>query len=276
MIKIFARTIYLSGLLLPLIWACSNEPAGDVQQGALPVGQGAAFRVVADSVSMSSPSCSEGGNRCALFSAVYPVVEPDSVSAHRQINDTLSLYVRNALSGISPSAAPSQQSLEEMGKAFLAEYDTAMADMTDFPQQWAAELSYEVMLEDSAVITFALQTYMFTGGAHPNSFATLASFDKLTGERLRLEDFVKDLIAFTDIAESGFREARELPAGVDLNAEGFFWGEGYFLPENIVLVEEGVHLHYNAYEAAPYAAGPTAYTIPFAQLSGLLKKRAKQ
>ena len=72
--------------------------------------------------------------------------------------------------------------------------------------------------------------------------------------------------------ERAFRLARELKETDDLAVAGFFESAAgrFALNENFAPTVDGLAFHYDAYEIAAYAAGPTDLLIPWEEIADLI------
>ena len=57
----------------------------------------------------------------------------------------------------------------------------------------------------------------------------------------------------------------------ELHEEGYLNWTDMYPSKNFLLSPDGIKFYYNAYEIAPYAAGPTEITIPYESLKDILK-----
>src|SRR5690606_12228705 len=113
----------------------------------------------------------------------------------------------------------------------------------------------------------------YTGGAHGLQVEHLASLDARTGRRITLADLVTDTAAVTAVAERAFREQQRIPATQSLAQAGyiFFDDERFALNDNFALCNDTLAFHYNPYEIAPYALGPTLLTLPLESIRAYLR-----
>ena len=74
------------------------------------------------------------------------------------------------------------------------------------------------------------------------------------------------------LCEKHLRISRNISTEQNLEDEGFWLEKGKLpLPENIALTSHGLRLLYNSYEIAPYAMGQSDFTIPYDELTKILK-----
>lgn len=136
---------------------------------------------------------------------------------------------------------------------------------------WELELSTEIVKHDTYV-DLGLNVWSYTGGAHGNGFYANILIDKSTGKTLQLSDFITDVDAFTQFAESYFRKQNSIQPGDDLGELGFWFQDNKFsLNENFHFSEVNMSFFYNSYEIAPYSAGQIEFHIPLGEMKDFLK-----
>lgn len=222
---------------------------------------------------MESSTCKTDSTRCAYVEITYPVAiqgNPETMSA---INDTIMKYIRQSVGIFAESPEDVPASLEDAAAGFIGEYEAFMASEPEFATGWAVETNGKILYQSPEIASIEIATYSYAGGAHPNTYVSLLNFESTTGKKLELTDLVTDIEKLKPLAESKFREARELSPTADLSEEGYFWGEGFALPANVAVTNEGLYFYYNPYEAAAYALGPTDFVISYEELKGIWKER---
>ena len=72
--------------------------------------------------------------------------------------------------------------------------------------------------------------------------------------------------------ERAFREARQLAEHSSLEEDGFtFANNAFVLNDNYGVNKDGLSFIFNSYEVAPYVMGPTEFTIPYEDISSLIR-----
>jgi|GEM_PF-1066404 len=138
---------------------------------------------------------------------------------------------------------------------------------------WEIEMNGDTIFTSPQVISYGLAQFSYLGGAHPNTFTTFYLFDSKTGEELNPLLFFDDTTQLLDKVESTFRRVENISPSANLENSGYFLENGkFFLPANFIFSEDGVLIHYNPYEIAPYVKGPISFTIPYHELKGNLKE----
>ncbi|GAB2770052.1 hypothetical protein GCM10027275_10810 [Rhabdobacter roseus] len=168
---------------------------------------------------------------------------------------------------------PNLSEMENAGQAFMASYRDFHQENPDAPGCWAVEMKGDTVATTPKLIVYSLDQYSFTGGAHPNSFLGYYLFDAQTGQHREWQTYVSDTVALYQKAEAAFRKLEEIPADANLEEQGYFLRDHvFFLPANVAFTREGVLFHYNPYEIAAYARGPISFTVPYAELEGVVKR----
>lgn len=116
-------------------------------------------------------------------------------------------------------------------------------------------------------LSYTIEGYKFSGGAHGLSWHTGLNYDIESGELLSLHDFLSD--EQTEALPAILREHLCADKGIynedpfeALTRLGYYPNE--ILPtENFRLTNDGIEFLYNPYEIGVYAVGMTAIKIPY-------------
>lgn len=249
--------------LLLLIWGftqCNNKASNAEASTAL--------RFEGRSFGKQSSTCDTDSMRCAKAEITYPEAVVGDPVVMQAVNDTIHYYVRASLA----LGEGFPETIEEGVDSFIQSYETYILEDSIYITPWEVQTNGKVLYQSPKYISIEITNYTYTGGAHPNAYVNLLTFDANTGRKLQLTDLVSDTAKLKEMVEMKFKEARELPATANLIEEGFFWDGVFMLPANIAVTNEGLYFMYNPYEAAAYAAGPTEFTISYDALKGILKE----
>lgn len=186
----------------------------------------------------------------------------DKATGNDELSKRINFKVEEAIVGTF-SDAVKKTSLEAILKDFNTEYLNFKADFPDVSEpKWELHIETEKTYQSEDVITIAISTYEFKGGAHGNDKIRFLNLDAKTGEVFTNEDIVKDISDFKSLAKTHF--AKSLNTDKDqIKIEDFFFGKPFQLPENIGFSDDGLVLLYNVYEVASYDQGYTEFVIPF-------------
>jgi hypothetical protein len=193
--------------------------------------------------------------------------------ASRAITDSLRALVVGNVSGWLDSATVAAhpgvgQNLPHAARLFAEDYRRVRADNRFVTGCWTLETQCDTVFVSANTFTARLQTYAYTGGAHPNAYVNYVGFDRRTGQALRLTDMVRDTVALLGEVERAFRKRQGLGSGQNLEAEGYFLRDGrFFLPDNVAPGRTGLICHYNPYDIAAYAEGPIELIIPYERVA---------
>ncbi len=132
------------------------------------------------------------------------------------------------------------------------------------------QVNYSVMRADKTCLSFVMNEYSNTGGAHPNAACETVTFDTATGKKLEFADIVtdeKEARAFVEQSFLQYFEANEADLGL---YEDYKEHVSEILDDDVWFFDEiGVTIIVNEYVVAPHAAGILNLTIPYAEFPQL-------
>jgi len=119
------------------------------------------------------------------------------------------------------------------------------------------------------VIERSKETY--TGGAHGSSTKLYYVLDLESQKLLKIDDFINDYQGdrVRDLIYDELRKYSGLEMGQPLS-EGIFLNDEPELTFNFFINEEGIVLHWNPYEIAPYSEGSIQIMLPWKTIRPLL------
>ncbi len=166
--------------------------------------------------------------------------------------------------------------MEDALTSFNSGYQEMKTLFADESPGWEAKIKGTIIFEDSSILTIALNSYVFTGGAHGYTSKRFLNFDKTKGTELENWELFKSTKEFKQFAEAKFREQEAIPENESINHTGLMFEEdSFYLPENIGFTKNGVQLLYNPYEVASYADGPITLTLPYKSVKPFLVSKTK-
>ena len=226
-----------------------------------------------------------GATRCDSTSntgvdvSVSYVLLKDETEGARKINDSLHLIAVSSLTNWLDSATvanspEARSNLDKAASLFAQDYEAVRKDMGSLGGCWQLETKADTVHSSVKALTVKVETYAYTGGAHPNSSLSFYTFDRKTGRMLTLNDMVEDTTALLGLLEQTFRKQQKIEPNANLEEEGYFLRDGrFFLPANVGTSSNGLIFYYNPYEIAAYAVGPVEVTIPYEKLNGILREQ---
>jgi len=219
-----------------------------------------------NSLKKSEADCS--GDTCTYIELSIPVLKGGTVEARSRINDYIDATFREALKSRLPepnSTAP----FPDLAESFLEGYKLFNMEFPESDVAWFLELKGDSSFLSEDYFTAIITDNDFMGGAHPNAYTTIQSFDLKNGRTIDILSRY-DSASVYNMAEDKFRMIHEIPDSLGLNEAGMMFENGKFaLPENSGLTPKGLLLYYNSYEVASYATGPTQIILPYNKLKAV-------
>ena len=155
--------------------------------------------------------------------------------------------------------------------AELEDYAREEYPQTDSWSLWFARLTSQLTRLDSQILSLYLEYSEFTGGAHPQLSPLSLTYSCKTGKLLELSQLLAEGCSPTLLASAvnGLLEAQASLLYDDYEAlVGKAFSEGavsWYLSDN------GLCVYFAPYDIGPYASGIITTSIPYSQLSGIMK-----
>lgn len=190
------------------------------------------------------------------------IVASGNSNAATNINSEIEKIILQALNIGNPDTITSK-SIEESINNFNNEYQSFKINFPDTVAEWEAQIDGEIMFQSPEIISIAITSYNFTGGAHGSLNISLLNFNATTGNIIENKNLFKNIEEFKALAKTYFYNALE-----DKNT--LFEATKFQLPENIAYSDEGLILLYNTYEIAPYSTGIIEFKMPYNAIESYL------
>ena len=257
------KLILLTGIIAVLIASCNNQSNTRKRTTSKKTAQ--TFNEVLDyqmkDILMKDTTCTNSDIlKCTHVRLAYPeFLGTHAGTANMLTRDLITYLLYDKDLGTSRS-----NDLKKVTDDFLLNYYKLKRSFPDLKQTWYFRLNSRPLYEQDSVLCFAFDYDTYTGGAHGLRGRYFLNLNRYTGKKLWPLSLVKDMDAFSQLAEKKFREIKGIKPGESLNDAGFKFENNQFrLPANIGLSDKGFILRYNLYEIAPYALGPTEFTISY-------------
>ena len=271
------RPLAFAATAVTLLLAACGGPA-DRGAGATAAASPDTLRYTRQVVERTQGSCRRSGVDtadlpCVSVAITYPAVDSAPVPALAEAVRAFVLATAGAV-----DEAPPPATVDSAAIHFVAQYEDAASALAsggerDFPEVWSLQRDVSVVCNTPDMLSLRAEEYRYTGGAHGLQTVRLASFDPHTGRRLQLADMVTDTAALVPIAERAFREQKKIPEGQALSEAGyeFFEQDRFALTDNVMRCGDTLTVHYDPYQIAPYALGPTELVLTGDEVGALLK-----
>lgn len=253
---------FLTGLSLFILF-CKNKEAVPAKSNP--------FK--AESSQYSKRQClDESKGLCAEFKIAYPIFSGGDSATVVALNKSVQEYVLTAVGG--NTQLPFVQALDSAGWSFIQLFTEDQKERPGVEMGYTTEIRDSVPLLNAKVATIQMDGYSFTGGAHPNPFGLLTSFDLTKGAKpIELTDLVRDTNALRPILEKAYKIGKGLKETDPLTEVVYPEITQMPMPANVGVVAEGVRFYFNAYEIAPYAVGPADVLLTWDQLGALADRK---
>lgn len=206
--------------------------------------------------------------------ASYTVMIDVPVSGNPQLVDSIKQWLAARLGNPECELTFDDEMLKECATSYFQECDE---DGLFEGLGAYFETSVTVLADTLGFVTYEVDGYDYTGGAHGMPFNYGVTFSKEDGSQMgwdifadttRLVPFVKEVVEhyFDEVAD-GFT--------TDCLFDGVY--EDFPLPYcEPWLTAEGVQFVYSAYEIAPYVAGMPSGVVPYKKIDKYLSDKAKK
>jgi hypothetical protein len=154
----------------------------------------------------------------------------------------------------------------------LEERENAMSEYIDAIYREEQIITSNVMDVHKNVMSYAVERYVFMGGAHGSNYRIFCNYDLATGNRLQEKDLFKEgfeapmteLLLKNMVAQNADFQLVE-----DLEEYGYNVDEIH-PNNNFFLTDSSLVYVFNPYDIAPYALGETEIAISYDELKDLL------
>lgn len=262
-----ATSLTAATLLALGLMCCSSKPQTQPETAA-PADTTAAETTAPDSVAMEEPAVEPFGvqrlkvekkAKNAEFEAEIdlPAAGPEAVQK------AITRHLLQLCGIEKPTAASPKAQLEKLADGFLgeaADFATEFEENEDM-MKWSSENEIKLETSHPKFITYKVETYDFTGGAHGNGLFRHFCYDAATGDLVTWKKVFKGSSA----AQMTAMVKRELKRQAELDSF-----DDFHLPEFVAFGEKGLYVEYDHYEIACYAAGAPSCTLPYSSIKAHL------
>jgi hypothetical protein len=198
-------------------------------------------------------------------------------SANPLISDSLSHLILVNFSGKPVRMMQPMKVLDGMRQVYFETYigtnEVIYKESMGSSFNWQSMKFMHILMNDSHVLSFYIDHYAFTGGAHGLQTREYTSVNLWTGKEIGLRDIFKENSEsrLSSILGDKVHELNHLPTTQSLKDAGYFT-DTIKPTGNFYITHTGIGFYYNQYDIAPYTAGPIDVFVPFTELKDLLNK----
>ena len=160
----------------------------------------------------------------------------------------------------------------ELGNQYYEDMGNLEGDTQPSWYWYQMHKSNEILYEDASLLSYSVEHYDYTGGAHGSLqmlyfIIDLETLTTITEEDIFAPNYYQLLT--TKIVEQLMKKY-EVDTPEKLLNEGFFDINDIAPNSNFWINDEGVHYIYNQYEIAPYSMGPIEVSIPYEDIKSVI------
>ncbi len=209
---------------------------------------------------------------CATFVVDVPELTGGDSAVTKSVNHSVQSYILSTVGA--NESLPFIVAMDSAALHFIEDFKQMQQENPDFPMGFAMEIKGATPMLTTKVATMHLEGYSFMGGAHPNPFTTILSYDLLNGGKaLTINALVADTNAIRSMLEAGYKEAKGMKPEADIRELLYPELSQLPMPANVAVLPQGIIFYYNAYEVAAYAIGPTEIILTWDQLGTLADRK---
>ena len=136
---------------------------------------------------------------------------------------------------------------------------------------WQSLKFLHILMNGSHILSFYIDHYAFTGGAHGIQTRQFTVVNLWTGKEVELKNIFKENTEaqLSSIISDKIHEMNHLPTTQSLKDAGFF-SDTVKPTDNFYITHDGIGFFYNQYDIAPYASGTIDVFVPFRELKDML------
>lgn len=236
------------------------------------------FTANVDNIPVQLPACE--GNNCPEFQVQrlktnYAFIDQQVDAAiiatlRANLDLTMTNPAASELAASEPQTDDLRQQVQQYAKAFLA-LNQELKKMNANPQI-SFHVQPKILRKQDYWVTVQLNSDSFLGGAHGAAAQQYLMFDLKHQQQLHLNDILlpdrrNALLKQLHQQFAQWVEAQKLADNVQEYEDAW----PFKLTNNFYLSSQGLVLQYAEYEIGPYVVGMPSFTIPYAQLKGILK-----
>jgi hypothetical protein len=224
--------------------------------------------IITKEILSSYQNCPPDSASCTYAQINYPVfTDTSKASLNNLILDKILFLSADFMrEGVQPKA------ITEVSDNFINDYVQFVREFENYSFGWYLKINTEIIYNAKNLVSYQVSIESFTGGAHQNSSISFFVVDARTNRELKMHDIISDTAQFKIILEEAFRKSKGIEEGQSFADAGFYINDGDFiLSNNIGITEDQVIFHFNPYEIAPYALGPSTIQLDRNKVKNLLK-----
>ena len=129
----------------------------------------------------------------------------DKATGNTELSENINSSIEKAIVSALSLADEEKRDLNTVLKDFNTEFVNFKKDFSEASEPvWELNIETELTYQSEEIITIAISTYVFEGGAHGNDQIKFLNLDAKTGKTLSQSDIIKNEKDFITLAETYF------------------------------------------------------------------------
>src|SRR5690554_118233 len=262
----FRRFLPIFPALALFLASCGGNPSTDEESlsDAETADRVENTRFTIETVSYSATEEDCALEDCTNIKVEIPQLRGEDDAVAEKINTAGEEQLRGMVKARLPE--PMNAPWDVMMDSFMQGFEMFKLEFPHSTQKWFLHIHGKESQISGERFILHITDEEYMGGAHPNSYVILKTYDLNTGNEVDvLREF--DLPTLERVAEEYFRRERGLEADAPLNDRGLMFPDSRFIvAENLAVVGDTLLMIYNPYEVAAYSEGFTFLNIPLSEL----------
>ena len=212
--------------------------------------------------------CSQ--QNCARISISYPRVNAYDAAIKKRISGQIQGILKEQFSFIHQYYGLNT-SIDGHLNTIIKDFKDQQLQTPHLPENWKIDISIKAVMAGKDIYTLILDSYIFMGGAHPNTNRKYFSFNLQTGEEVNPGSFISNPQLFKEILKDSLyahtpNQQKELLAEFLGSQET----SSLLIPQEIGILHDGLVCIYNSYELGPHSLDPIEIFLPATALSQVI------
>lgn len=161
---------------------------------------------------------------------------------------------------------------DQVKKVITESMEDSESEEGNFLTPWSYKAEVRKVFSNHLYVTFTVESYLYTGGAHGMPYKGYYTIDRITGQRYECTD----LFPASVNAKLASIVRRNMLASGEYDKDMFF-EPNYGLPSNkaVGLSDKGITFIYGPYEIAAGAVGMPETVVPWSQVYSIMTAKGK-
>lgn len=151
---------------------------------------------------------------------------------------------------------------EEITSTFIGAYEEIAKKFPSDAFPWKATVTNNITFYNQDLISFAIEYYTYSGGAHGFKGEKAVHYNPKTGYIYTNEELFSNWNAFQHLVETKLRAKKGINPNDSISQNELLFDDGQFkMPENIFIYEDSIVAYYNSFDITAFSDEPVRIDI---------------